>query len=396
MFYAIYKDKVICSMDTKNIYDNYESEVYDEFKSAGQAGLLKCTDCGTQVFLKAGNHKVPHFAHKKANRNCNELNKNETEEQKKGKFILYKWLKSQYENVYVDKRYENRIANVSLESNKGIIAFQYIRNERSLLDWHEKKEDYIKHGILDIYFFSFKEFCRVKNISEEQFIKIVQKYSNDNTIKMLDTDKNEIHLMRYIDFNDKEGKLFYSELFSKSYNIFNINITVEGKIESDFENEYLKAYEMHREIARKKYREMLDARKKYKEMLEEKYKAKEFRKQLIIHQEISNIGKVNGISNQLVKTNIIESENEIKHNIENQETNLISKYFNPDGFTYEELDDDFKQITLDFPEREWHYKGLRWVLCKRCRKYYLVKYCWSFGGLKEEATLGICNNCAID
>lgn len=66
--------------------------------------MLKCEECGTVVYLKAGNKRVPHFVHKDSNRNCYFMShKNESEEQKKSKFILYKWLMEQYDNVHIDK-----------------------------------------------------------------------------------------------------------------------------------------------------------------------------------------------------------------------------------------------------------------------------------------------------
>lgn len=384
MFTAIYKDKIICSFDVKNKYGNYETEIYEEYKKAGQTGLLKCEECGTVVFLKAGNKKVPHFAHKDSNRNCYyELHKNESEEQKKGKFILYKWLAEQYDNVHIDKRYSNRRANVSLESEKGIVALQYFRNERSLNEWNEKREDYLELGIKDLYFFSFKEFNKENKISEEQFRKIVQKYSSDNIIKMLDTDTNELLLMRYMDFNDKNGNLFYSRLFSKSYNIYDVKLTLDGIIESNFEDEYKIAFENHREIAREQYSKRIKEKKK----LAEKLKEEQLQRQ--VYEEKRKIDRLKTVE-QL-------RQHEYKKSIRNKNLKKdICNRSNQTGYSYEELDNNLKTIISNNPEVKWIYEGCRWILCKRCGRFYTTDFCWSFGGLKKEATLGICNNCAKD
>lgn len=376
MFTAIYKDKIICSFNVKNKYRNYEIEIYEEYKKAGQTGLLKCEECGTPVYLKAGNIKVPHFAHKDSNRSCFfESHKNESEEQVKGKFILYKWLAEQYGNVYIDKKYDNRRANVSIEAEKGIVVLQYIRNERSLNEWNEKREDYLKLGIKDLYFFSFKEFNKENKISEEQFRKIVQKYSNDNMIKMLNTDKNELLLMRYIDFNDKDNKLFYSRLFSKSYNIYNVKLTLDGIIESDFEDEYKIAFENHREIAREQYSKMVKEKKLAEELIKKQLMQQNYKKQI-----------------QLEKA---EKEKSDK-NKKNEKINSSIIFGDSNGYAFDELKYEVKQIITNNPEKAWWQGNTRWVLCKKCKRYYTTDKCVSYGGLKIESTLGICYNCDSD
>ncbi len=396
LFDAIYKDKIIYSFDTKNKYGNYEYEIYSEYKEAGQKGLLKCKDCGTLVFLKAGNKKVPHFAHKDSNRFCySDISINESEEQKRGKFILYKWLKEQYSNVYIDKKYENRRSNVSIENEKCKIVLQYIRKERSINEWNDKRKDYFKNDIKDIYFFSFKEFNPEENTSEEQFRKTVQKYSIDNTIKMLNTDSNELFMMRYMDFKDKDGQLFYSKLFLKKYNIYDVQLTLEGNINCDFEDAYKNAFEEHREIARNLYKKMLTQ----KRLIEaKKIKENQLRQRLNENWKTANKSYINNeITNK--NYNNVEPIKDNKEKLVYRKEELIpnkEKYLNPSGFSYDEIDENFKKIVDTVLDKEWYYKGFRWVKCKRCNRYYVINFCWSFGGLKKEAILGICNNCTVD
>lgn len=239
MLTAIYNGKTICSLDTKNKYGNYETDVYEHYKKAGQKGELICDDCGTEVILKAGNIKIPHFAHKTHNRDCYYEKTNESEEHKKGKFILYSWLKEQYKDyVYINKKYGNRRANVSIETDNGIVAFQYIRSERNLIEWEDKRNDYLSSGIINLYFFSACDFRKEYTNSKEQFKKIVQKYSNDLKIKMIDTDTKELILLKYMDIRDDNGLLICSKPFVKKYNIYEIKISSKGQILTDFDKHY--------------------------------------------------------------------------------------------------------------------------------------------------------------
>lgn len=379
MFTAIYNEKIICSFDVKNKYGNYETEIYEEYKKAGQVGLLKCEECGTSVYLKAGNIKIPHFAHKDSNRSCFfELHKNESEEQVRGKFILYKWLAEQYNNVYLDKKYDNRRANVSIESEKGIIALQYIRNERSLNEWNEKREDYSELGIKDIYFFSFKEFNTENKISEEQFRKIVQKYSSDNIIKMLNTDTNELLLMRYMDVNDENGFLFASELFTQKYNIYDIKFTLDGIIESNFDGEFALAYE--------KYKNSILEECKKREA--ERIRNEEIREQILMKQKQEYENR---------KEAYEKNKKEELEKINNRQDEILEKnrdrYSNVNGFKINELDDEVKQIIArnTATEAEWwqgRTKPIRWINCRYCRRYYTSNNCVRF-----EHHFGICKNC---
>lgn len=155
---AIYNGSIINALDTKNKYGHYINSIYNEYKMAGQNGLLFCPDCKTKVILRAGNIREPYFAHVDSERKCEyNIEKGKSNEQIKGESILYYWLNEQYkEHVFIDKKYNNRFSNVSLEYKGKIYAFNYIRNERVLNEWNKKRKDYFETGIIDLYFLALK------------------------------------------------------------------------------------------------------------------------------------------------------------------------------------------------------------------------------------------------
>lgn len=92
MLNCLLEGKRVCSLDTKNRFDNYIYSEVEKLKEAGQNKNLICEECGESVFLKAGDIKIPHFAHiSGVERDCYfDKNENkETEEHKRGKSILY-------------------------------------------------------------------------------------------------------------------------------------------------------------------------------------------------------------------------------------------------------------------------------------------------------------------
>jgi len=74
--------------------------------SKHQLGLMKdretflCPSCQDEVFLKVGNKKTPHFAHKNV---CHAVTEGETEQHLKGKKILFTCLQQQMNQVEMEK-----------------------------------------------------------------------------------------------------------------------------------------------------------------------------------------------------------------------------------------------------------------------------------------------------
>ncbi len=378
---AIYNGSIINALDTKNKYGHYINSIYNEYKMAGQNGLLFCPDCKTKVILRAGNIREPYFAHVDSERKCEyNIEKGKSNEQIKGESILYYWLNEQYkEHVFIDKKYNNRFSNVSLEYKGKIYAFNYIRNERVLNEWNKKRKDYFETGIIDLYFFSFKEFDELKN-SEIQFKKTVQQYTKDNTIKMIDTDNKKLILMRFIEFFDDEDNLFYSKLSLREYNIYDVKFTLDGQLVTNFEEEYSIDYKQHEEIANNI-------------LIERIKKAKE--KELKLQQLSINYQNDSGnIEKSLNKVNLrrVDELNEIPDCF--VEINR-DKYTNPQGLTPGELDDEVKKYLLTHINDNYEWKlgktnPIRLLNYRYCRKYFSKEHCEPV-----KPHFGICISCSI-
>lgn len=73
-----------------------------------------------------------------------------------------------------------------------------------------------------------------------------------------------------------------------------------------------------------------------------------------------------------------------------KERELKKKYSKKEGYTFDELEDNVKQLiknnTSEFDE--WWIGDLRWIYCTICNKYYLSNYCTIY-----QNTKGICKYC---
>ncbi|MDD2494270.1 MAG: competence protein CoiA family protein [Tissierellia bacterium] len=308
----------------------------------------------------------------------------ESEEQKRGKIAIYKWLKVQYNEVYIDKKYGTRRANISLESVKGVIAIQYIRNERALHEWNKKREDFKDLGITDLYIFSYKGFSIFQE-SHELFRQIVQKYSVDKTIKILNTDNNEMILKRYIDFFDKEGKLFYSAVFYKSYDFSSIKLTEDGNIVSNFNQLYSEEFEKHKIIARERYKAVENEKRRRAAEINKRIKIDSYS---ILYSSKQTLYKT-------VDTNFYTINSNVKkdNNIHSISDEFLSKYSKSEGLTDDELDIEVKNYINknSSSDSEWWFgqdKQFRLVKCKSCEKYFSSYFC-----VEYQYHSGTCNAC---
>ena len=379
---AIYNGNIINAIDTKNRHGYYENSIYYEYKIAGQNGLLTCPGCMSKVILKAGDIKEPHFAHIDTERECEYDRENsKSDEQKKGENILYYWLNEQYKgHVFIDKKYDNRFSNVSLEYKGNTYAFNYIRNERVLNEWDKKRKDYLESGIIDLYFFSFKEFDELKN-SEIQFKRTVQQYTKDNTIKMINTDNNKLILMRFIEFYDDENNLFYSKLSTREYEIYDIKFTPDGQLVTNFEEEFSKDYRQHKEIAEKILKEKIQKAKEKKEIKQQQIS-------IDYHNGLKSIQQ----SLIKVKPKRADDLNEIPDSFVDINRD---KYTNPEGLTPKELDDEVKKYISNRTKEDFVWKlgkanPIILLQCRYCRNYFSEEHC-----KPVKPHFGICNSCRI-
>lgn len=85
-----------------------------------------CPECKGKVYLKIGSVKRPHFAHE-TNSTCRARQTGESEYHKRGKKLIYHWLKQQGLNVYLEKYLKdiNRIPDIYLEIDKTKLVLEY-------------------------------------------------------------------------------------------------------------------------------------------------------------------------------------------------------------------------------------------------------------------------------
>lgn len=334
MLVAMHNGKRVCSLDTKNTYGNYEYEILETLKKASQNHELYCEECGEEVFLRAGEIKIPHFAHKSLSKNCyfNDKRFKESEEHKKGKLALYTFLKQKFNNCLVEVDYHlsnNRRTNVYVETPTIKLAFEYLRNDMNLNLWEEKHKDYKKIGVKDYWILSAKDFRKNYKSNIKFFKKFIEKNDNDKVIKLLDTDTNTISFLKYLEFRDEDDKLVDSKPFSRSYVLGTLNIDEHtGQFVTNFMNEY-KITQNH---FNKKWQRKLESSKKQITNMPKPYKT------LIQELPLENI--------KLSRNTMLKRNNKSKEELKREA--LECKRNNPQGPWYD-------STRLE-----------RWGICEKC------------------------------
>ncbi|MBV7276054.1 hypothetical protein JMF89_01250 [Clostridiaceae bacterium UIB06] len=271
MLTCLLNNQQICSLDLKDKYDEYIMEKLEYVKEASQNRQLVCEECGDIVILRAGNDKVPHFAHKNKNESCywEKYGKKETEEHKKGKSIIYQYLKEKYidAEISVNYRHSNiRRSDVFAKFKSGTqLAVEFLRIDMKITDWKEKHDFYKSNNINNIWLLSTKEYNKqdIKNVSIDFFEKFLAYKSDDDIIKFLNTKQQSIILIKKMEY---KGRAYYKELFTKEYKIQDILIDMHGTINCDFKIQYDKAYQnfINNVLKREKTKKKAKSDKKFK------------------------------------------------------------------------------------------------------------------------------------
>ncbi|WP_180954575.1 competence protein CoiA [Bacillus sp. V5-8f] len=76
----------------------YNIETKEKVLNMKKQGRFHCPCCNSEVTIKAGNVKIPHFAHKR-NSSCNASSEPESEYHLLGKANLYQWISRQYHSI---------------------------------------------------------------------------------------------------------------------------------------------------------------------------------------------------------------------------------------------------------------------------------------------------------
>jgi competence CoiA-like predicted nuclease len=220
--------------------ENYDLE--REWKKAQYNADLICEDCGNPVELRVGDVKIPHFAHRRGflYRDCYYETTKESEEHRKAKSLLYSYFKEKYSDALIQttkKQPNGRRSDIYIERGKSKLAVEFQRQGLRVSDWDARHEEYKKFGIADLWLLS-SNICK-ERVSDFDFLtQVLLHESMDNTAKFFDVDSKTVTLLKQINYADEAGVLKQKEFFSLSYNLFNLTISLNGRIESDFEQQY--------------------------------------------------------------------------------------------------------------------------------------------------------------
>lgn len=232
----------ICALDVKNIYGMENYDLKREWKKAQYNNELICEDCGNPVELRVGDVKIPHFAHRRGflDRDCYYETTKESEEHRKAKSLLYSYFKEKYPEASIQtskKQPNGRRSDIYIEQGNFKLAVEFQRLGLRISDWDIRHEEYEKSGISDLWLLSSNIY--EGRVSDFDFLtQVLLHESRDNIAKFLDVDKNSIRLLKQINYADEAGILKQRDFFSISYNLFDLTISLDGRIESDFEQQY--------------------------------------------------------------------------------------------------------------------------------------------------------------
>lgn len=361
---CLYEGKQICAYDVANVNYALNYELKKEWKIAGANGKLICEECGREVQLRVNDIKkrVPHFSHKITDEKCPFSSDaiRESEEHKKGKMLLYNYLKERYlgTNPIVNYRFPNRRrADLYIEFNNGDkLAIEYQRTELDILDWQERHEEYTKSNINVLWLLSGKE--EKLKLKEKQieitFFQQIMLNELDKVVVYLDVDTSKVVFaknMRYSDpFVENND---YEKLFIKSYYLTDTLIHTNGKIECGFGEEYKKANQKFTDYYSKRCIEEENNRQLEKEE-EQRRRGELFKKkseEIKYRPRISEVKFESNLENNEIRycDGNIPYKNRIKYAINGDENaiEVIARHLRKWGNS-----DDFKVIILIF---RYHY-----------------------------------------
>lgn len=244
-----YKGEMLCAYDVTNSNYALNYELVKLLRIAGKLGELRCPDCGREVVLniKDPRVKIPHFSHKNSEEKCEYVNDGfkETEQHRKGKMILYSYLKEMYPTgkIYINHRFSNkRRSDIYCEFEDGNkLAIEYQRTALDILEWQDRQMEYDNQGIRVLWLLSGKK--EILNNKEKQievpFFQQIMLNELEKVAIYIDVDEDEFILAKNMYYVDKfDSKNTFDELFVEPYKLKNVTINTEGKIVCDFIEKY--------------------------------------------------------------------------------------------------------------------------------------------------------------
>ena len=237
--------KRICALWLRNEHNMDVYEFKREWKKAQYRNELICEDCGTPVELRAGDVKVPYFAHRKGfvTRDCYYETYKETEEHREAKSLLYEYFCANYPDAVVEvtKKHPNgRRSDIFIDFDTSKLAVEFQRTNLKISDWDERHFEYEKLGIIDLWLLSSGIYDKQKN-DFDFLTQVLLHETKDNSAKFLDVKNKSLKLIKAVQFLDRQGKLKNRIFVTRDYDLFNITISPDGQILCDFEQHYSNA-----------------------------------------------------------------------------------------------------------------------------------------------------------
>ncbi len=365
---CLYNGERICAYDTKNKYGIYNFKTVEDWRIAGQSGKLFCEECGSPVFLRAGEIKVPHFAHHSDQaRDCYYEHIKESEEHRLGKFILYQYIKELYpdSNVQVNFRFENkRWADILVKfSDERLIVIEYQRKDVKALEWKERHEHYIRLGIPDIWILSSSDYAKGKEGRQDKmnfFEELVLTRGNTDELYFLDTDKKRFIIVKKMEYRDRNDIIREKRLFSKAYDMECVIIDKEGKIKCNFVSLFEEEYKRFKEEIRIKEEEEKEREKQRIKRLQKMWQKEP--------TQLPSYMPTTPTTLQNYKRPFLMEETSFE---ELKKEALKAKERNPEGPWYDRTRDEKWGICLicgEFTKKWYYFDGSNNTCkCKKCR-----------------------------
>ncbi|KYG33442.1 competence protein CoiA [Priestia endophytica] len=153
-------------------------------KRLNEEKKLYCPHCESHVQFRAGTKRTWYFAH--VDSECSVYSEPETEAHKKGKKILYNWLRKKFPSAEVEYEYHiseiKQIADVFIIHKEGELegkrwAFEFQHSPLSKENWEERHEGYKSANIQDFWFLDkkFMKFSTSPGKSDARLIKELER-----------------------------------------------------------------------------------------------------------------------------------------------------------------------------------------------------------------------------
>ena len=249
MEYCINKNtnEKIFAFDVENEYGIKDLGIERKLRLGGEREELICPECKTPVILRAGEIKIPHFAHKIKTKECFYSTYTYNENREKALKILYDLLKKfeDIEILDITKKFsENGVIDILIEVKSYYLgkntkhAILLKNTNDSYEKWGNFKNELLTNGITPIYFnygttkelknfkekvdkyFFFRNLVHLSGNKGIRYINIETHSFNSITAKIYLDDKNiikgyeyQMQEVKYEDFID----IFFNQIYTMEY-----------------------------------------------------------------------------------------------------------------------------------------------------------------------------------